>query len=183
MKAIKQDQRLERPEAAGNEDWVWIGDVDDTNFSICRWLQLVFAFHGAARLDGEPFFVQQPQLGAPQGARPRPLTYAQGLKDVRKLWARASSAAAAKLLGLHGLRVSGYNCTKRGVSEEFAVAHGGWRSTAHRRYDRFQLSQVVAMPARIVEQLDEVQPEPMPPPVDARPPVVVSATPGFLIQR
>ena len=88
MKAIKQDQRMERPEAAGNEDWVWIGDVDDQDFSICRWLQLVFAFHGAARLKGEPFFVQQAQAAAPGGARPKPLTYAQALSDVRKLWAR-----------------------------------------------------------------------------------------------
>ena len=31
----------------------------------------------------------------------------------------------------------------RGAGEELTVAHGGWRSLAHRRYDRFQLSEVL----------------------------------------
>ena len=58
MKATKTDQRSERPEAAGNEDWVMIGDVDDPAFSMMRWTQLLFA-HEA----GESGGVSVPQSG------------------------------------------------------------------------------------------------------------------------
>jgi hypothetical protein len=40
LKVIKQDPRMERPEAAGNEDWVYIGDVDDPQFSVFMWLRI-----------------------------------------------------------------------------------------------------------------------------------------------
>ena len=40
LKAIKQDQRMERPEAAGNQDWVVIGRAPDPPFDIFWWLHL-----------------------------------------------------------------------------------------------------------------------------------------------
>ena len=51
--------------------------------------------------------------------------------------------------GLHGLRVTGYNSTKAGLGEDLAVAQGGWKSSAHKRYDRFSLQEVVRIPAVI----------------------------------
>jgi hypothetical protein len=47
--------------------------------------------------------------------------------------------------GLHGLRVQGYNDACAGSSEKLAVAHGGWQSTAHTRYARFALTDVVGL--------------------------------------
>ena len=49
LKVSKQDPRMERPEAAGNEDCVYVGDVDDPDFSVFTWLQRMYAFHGQAR--------------------------------------------------------------------------------------------------------------------------------------
>ena len=76
------------------------------------------------------------------------------LKDVRRLWSKVIGEDGAKAYGLHGLRVASYNAAKRGPEdEELAVAHCGWRSTAHRRYERFgdERSQaVMGLPAAMV---------------------------------
>ena len=53
-------------------------------------------------------------------------------------------------MGLHGLRVLGYNLSKRTNGEEITVAHGGWRSAAHSRYERFRLSDVFSIPSNMV---------------------------------
>ena len=145
LKSIKQDGRMERPEAAGNEDWINIGDVPDSEFSILLWLRRLFSFHGGAREPLSPFFVDRD--------RSRCLTYANAMRDVRELWARASSVSEAAKYGLHSLRVAGYNGAKHGKhGTTLAVAHGGWSSDAHERYDRFQLSDVLDLPRTIVEQ-------------------------------
>eukprot|EP00964_Phaeocystis_antarctica_P024483 scaffold13708_cov72-Phaeocystis_antarctica.AAC.1 len=59
LKGIKQDPRMQRPEAAGNEDWIVIGDVPGSDFSIMFWVQLLFSFHQGARDQDAPFFVDR----------------------------------------------------------------------------------------------------------------------------
>ena len=134
---------MERPEAAGNEDWVYIGDVDDPQFSIFMWLQRLYAMHGAARDAQSPFFL------APD--RVRCLTYGTAVKQFRLLLAKVSDEATAKLYALHSLRVAGWNGARTGPDgEEVAVAHGGWHGGSQRRYDRFDRDSVLSLPAIIV---------------------------------
>ena len=143
LKVIKQDPRMERPEASGNEDWVYIGDVDDREFSTFSWLQRVYAFHGAARSPTEPFFMSADRLHV--------LTYDTAMAQFRRLLARVSDATTSKLYGLHSLRVSGWNGARTGPEgEEVAVAHGGWHGGSQRRYDRFDASSVLGLPAVIL---------------------------------
>ena len=151
LKGIKQDLRMQRPEAAGNNDWIVIGDIPGSEFSILVWTQRLFAFHGQRREPKDAFYVN--------AARTKPYLYSAALKDVRRLLSKVVGDDVAKTYGLHGLRVAGYNAAKRGPEgEELAVAHGGWRSTAHRRYERFgdERSQaVVGLSAAMVATLEE----------------------------
>jgi hypothetical protein len=156
LKGIKQDPRMQRPEAAGNEDWIVIGDVPGSDFSIMFWMQLLFSFHRGARQPDAPFFVDHD--------RTRPYLYSKATADIRALWAKVVGLTEAKTCGLHGLRVSGYDSARRGPGgEELAVAQGAWRSTAHRRYDRFSDDEVRGLPRAIVDQLVEPgAPDPLP---------------------
>ena len=151
LKGIKQDLRMQRPEAAGNEDWITIGDVPGSPFSILVWTQRLFAFHGQARDSKLPFYIDK--------TKKRPYVYSSAMRDIRALWAKVVGAEKAKTYGLHGLRVSGYNAGRKGPGgEELAVAHGAWRSTAHRRYDRFggpDSAEVRGLSSAIVDQLVE----------------------------
>ena len=151
LKGIKQDLRMERPEAAGNEDWVVIGDVPGSDFSILKWTQRLFASHGGPRDEEASFYVDK--------SRRRPYVYNMALADVRALWAKEVGPERAKTCGLHGLRVTGYDSARLGPSgEELAVAHGRWRSTAHRAYARFGgegSEEVRGLAAVIVDQLVE----------------------------
>ena len=143
LKVIKQDPRMERPEAAGNEDWVYIGDADDPQFSVFTWLQRVYAFHGRARPAEEPFFLHPDQRQV--------LTYGTAMAQFRTLLQRVSDGATAALYGLHSLRVSGWNGARTGPDgEEVAVAHGGWHGGSQRRYDRFAVSSVLNLPTVIL---------------------------------
>ena len=66
------------------------------------------------------------------------------------------------LVGLHGARVLGYNQVKHVLGEDLAVAHGLWKSTAHKRYDRFALERVVLIPtavAGLAEPAARVEPD------------------------
>lgn len=148
LKGIKQDPRMQRPEAAGNEDWIVIGDVPGSDFSIMFWVQLLFSFHQGARDQDAPFFVDRD--------RRRPYLYSKATVDIRALWAAVVGQAEADSCGLHGLRVAGYDAARRGPGgEELAVAQGAWRSTAYRRYDRFDEAEVRGLAAAIVDQLVE----------------------------
>ena len=137
LKAIKQDGLIERPEAADQADWIILGDAEH-NFSIIKWIRLLFAHHKGPRDPRTAFFQDKD--------RKRWLTYSNAMRDVRALWARASSEATASLYGLHSLRVAGYNAAKQGKhGVALAVAHGGWMSSAHERYDRFSIDDVIAL--------------------------------------
>ena len=64
---------------------------------------------------------------------------------------------------IHSLRVLGYNLSKRAVGDQLTVAHGGWSSDAHERYERFALAQVLALPRGMLDAGDEA-PDDVPPP-------------------
>jgi len=143
LKVIKQDPRMERPEAAGNEDWVYIGNVDDPQFSIFLWMRRLFQFHGGPRLADSPFFLDENMA--------RVLTYGSALKQFRRLIVRVSDDATSKKYGLHSLRVTGWNGARSGPSgEEVAVAHGGWHGGSQKRYDRFGRDEVLNLPKVIL---------------------------------
>ena len=168
MKGTKTDQKGTRPEAAGNEDWVLIGDAPGTIFSIMFWTQLLFSFHNGARDPTAPFYVDRD--------RRRPYLYGKALTDIRALWARLVGAALAHECALHGLRVAGYDATRR-WNLPLAVAHGGWESQAHRRYERFNVDEVLTLCQRIADQCadgddcDDDVAAPLLPPLPAAPPV------------
>jgi hypothetical protein len=167
MKAQKADPRMERPEAAGNNDWILIGEAEDELFSMLRWTQELFAWHGERRPGDAPFYVDRD--------RTRPYLYGKAMADMRELLARVTTKDEAYSYGLHGLRVSGYDLARR-HNPELAVAQGGWKSSAHERYDRFPLTEVLALPSVIVaavgedntppqiEQVIDEQDSPAPPP-------------------
>ena len=145
LKAIKQDPRIERPEAAGNEDWIYIGDVEGP-FSVLMWLSRFWAFFPAdgtspPRPRDSPFFRDH--------ERERVLTYSHANEDVRALYSRVAPVAEVSTYGLHGLRVEAYN-RARAHDPLLAVAQGGWASSAHKRYARFNVSDVLALPAAMI---------------------------------
>ena len=166
LKGIKQDPRMQRPEAAGNNDWVVIGDVPGSIFSILLWTGRLFALHGGPRDDKSAFYLDK--------SKKRPYIYSSAMVDIRSLWSKVVGAVQSRECGLHGLRVAGYNNARQGPGgEELAVAHGGWKSTAHRRYERFggeRSDEVVGLAKAIVDQLVEpgTQFERVRPPPSAR---------------
>ena len=76
--------------------------------------------------------------------RSRCYTYSCLLTDFK---AACELVGCTASLGPHGLRVLGYNLSMEAHGENLTVAHGGWKSTAHSRYARFALSQVLSIPA------------------------------------
>ena len=51
----------------------------------------------------------------------------------------------------HCIRVLGYNLSKNGNGVDLTVAHGGWMSAAHDRYERFSQSQQLSIPANMLQ--------------------------------
>ena len=149
LKAIKQDPRMQRVEARGDGDWVWIGQSEGV-CDVVMWLQLYFSFFaGIQRRPSAPFF-----LAGDTGPRDleRVLTYSKGMEHVRALWARTPGVTAemSKQCGLHGLRVAGNNGVTRTLGKEVARAQGGWAGEETRsRYDRVDLADVVTIPTAI----------------------------------
>ena len=85
-------------------------------------------------------------------------TYSAGLSDLRH-WLGVVGCEDPSLYGLHGFRVAGYNLSKAGNGEDLTVAHGLWMSSAHTRYERFPMSQYLAIPANMVRvEVPEAQP-------------------------
>jgi hypothetical protein len=149
LKRIKQDQRMERPEAVGNEDWVVIGDVDDAVLSVRTWYRRLVQLHGSVRADDTPFFVDKPNSG-------KSLLYSSAMTQFRRLLGRVMPQKEADSYGLHSLRVEGYYLTKRGKNgEDFAIAHGGWHEGSQKRYDRFTHDEVIANARYMVDQMGD----------------------------
>jgi hypothetical protein len=163
FKVIKQDPRVERPEArVEGGDVVFMGEIKDSMWCPLDALLKLNSKHGGPRDQRSPMFVD---------AMGRPYLYRQGIAEFHE-WQRRVGVAEADLTGLHGLRVSGYNALKATMGEELAVAHGGWRSAAHRRYERFAMSKVVRITRAIAlaEGVDED--EGLNPPRSSQPPAL-----------
>lgn len=114
-------------------------------------------FYDGPREPTAPFFTNKD--------RQRPYTYSAASADLKTKLVRVSPDDTN--FGLHGARVTGYNAAKMGDDEEMAVAQGGWRSSANSRYERFSLSRVLALPARMLGE--PVAPPPAPTTIAARP--------------
>ena len=162
MKSNKTDPRLERPEARGDgsdphaskrggADWLYVGDVPDSILSIFKWYRRLMSFFGGPRDPSSPMFLSRDQV--------RPLTYTGAMGDFHKLLRRVTDDIG---YGLHGLRVLGYNCSKEANGEDLTVAHGGWKSTAHKRYARFPNRLVLGMASRMAGMEDPYDQMPRP---------------------
>ena len=55
----------------------------------------------------------------------------------------------ANRLGLHGLRVLGYNAGKAAMGEEVAALQGGWFSECHLTYSRETLNKILGMASKM----------------------------------
>ena len=164
FKKIKQDARVERPEASGSGDWATVGSVDDPLFDICTWYILLCSFYPPPlRREDEPFFLDPRRFhDGTRGAAPV-------MRDAQDAWTYSQAQAASYALqrrvgvaageefGFHGLRVEGYNLSKKGNGEDLTVAHGLWKSSSHKRYDRFGLQQVIDIPRRMLRMRDDVE--------------------------
>ena len=131
---IKQDQRMERPEAAGNEDWSILGPIPGSKF--CP-VQAAIRFN---RLKG----VQAPDT--PLFLDPADMSTSWTYDTVlRRYHGRQDDFGIPEeeQSGLHGGRIQGYNGVKACMGEDLAVAHGHWKSSAHKRYTRFKASDVI----------------------------------------
>lgn len=155
FKAIKQDPRVERPQArhadpnlpagfdvggvADSKDWVPLGDVPGVpHFSVAMFFKRFVRLLGRAREDDEPMFLSQDQM--------RPYTYRALCSEFK---AACVAHGGSERDAPHGLRVAGYYDSKRGNGVDLTVVHGGWseNSDAHSRYDRFPHSDVLGVPA------------------------------------
>ena len=142
MKGTKPDPRRERPEAAGNDDWSYLGEIPGSKWCPVLWLTRLLAFHGA-RDTAAPFFLARDRV--------RPYTYGCGASDF-KVHQQGVGVVEENLTGPHGLRVLGWNRIKDSLGAGLAQAHGGWRSKSGcRRYDRFSMGQVYNIPAAIAD--------------------------------
>ena len=166
---IKQDQRVERPEARTEEgDWVYISDLPGTVFSVFTWFSR-FSGHLGTRPDREaPFFVDPDY-------RSRPWLYRQALAAFQA----ALTGLGFPSAGLHGLRVAGYNGTRAVLGQEIAVAQGGWQSGAHNRYWRCSMASILDIPSAIIGALGTGQPAVAPDPDPER----VARVPGQRVVR
>ena len=149
FKGIKQDPRIERPSArtavnwlpfepesdGRGRDWVPLGDVgEDSIFSVARWYKAFARAVGRQRSPDEPMFLARDME--------RPYTYGCLLSDFKKRVDAVGGKGTP-----HGLRALGYNLSKRGNGVDLTVAHGGWFSEAHSRYERFEQRAVLGIPA------------------------------------
>ena len=101
MKANKVDPRVERPEAAGG-DWVFVGDVPDSVFSVVTWFTQLNRMQGERRPDA-PFFLDA------DGRRAYLYLYKHAVANMRALLGRVlvgSKPLDASVYAGHGLRVA-----------------------------------------------------------------------------
>ena len=154
FKKIKQDPRKERPSMGGplelpfeddsegvGHDWVPIGDLpDEPLFSVSAWYMAFVRAVGRKRAKSDPMFLAKDGV--------RWYTYSCLRTD---LFERLSALGLDNTLTPHCIRVLGYNLSKRGNGVEITVAHGGWMSEAHDRYERFSNRQLVGIPAGMLQ--------------------------------
>jgi hypothetical protein len=160
FKAIKQDRRIERPEARGDHrlevarggaakggnDLSYIGDAPGHELSPFKWYAALMRFYGP-RDEMSPFFMAKD--------RTRPYTYSAAQKDLKVMLARVSPDDTD--FGFHGVRVEGWNRSSAD-NAELAEAHGGWKPGNASRYSRFQLEDVFNIFPRMIKAPEPVAP-------------------------
>ena len=120
-----------------------MGDVPGSVFSIFLWFRRFMSFFSQGR-DPQDYMFLDPD-------RTRPLTY-------RVLTGQFKAALVAvgyegPPVGLHGIRVEGYNNNKSANGEDIAAVQGLWmgpKAGGHGRYNRFSMVQVSNIPARML---------------------------------
>ena len=126
-------------------------------FSIRFWLLKIWkCWDSSRRTDPDaPFFLD--------ADRQRAWRYKDALDAFRAGLMRCVSADQAAKYGLHSLRVAGWQTGKQGPKgSALAVVQGGWADGASAgRYDRFHLSDVVAL-AQFQAGLRDAPPSPAP---------------------
>lgn len=152
FRKIKQDPRVERPEARGDGDWAFIGDLDIPGLGVLEWYRLLQQFHGPRPGKEGPMFVDPNDMT-------RALIYGQ-LSDQFKEMQLRVGVPAEEVTGIHGLRVAGYDGTRGPLGEELAQVQGMWKSRAHTRYARFAMSSVAMIPQAIMGMLAASEPTP-----------------------
>ena len=160
FRGIKQDRLEERPQAQGDGDWSTIGEIPGSEMCFVTWLVRLNAFHGP-RDPKSPMFVSRDRV--------RPLLYAAALNGFKELQIRVG-VSPDNVTKFHGLRILGYNRSKKAVGEALTVEHGRWMSSAHDRYSRFSMAEVASIPAGIVGIPLLPAVVPVPPAADARQP-------------
>ena len=148
FKAIKQDPRIERPQARALEagdrgrgsDWAYVGDVPGSVFSPFMWYRRLMGFYvNGGRQPTDPFFMAEDRV--------RPYTYGCASTDLKASLRRVGYDDNR---GLHGLRVEGYNASKAANGEELTAAHGGWVMGSQLRYTRFSVTQIAGIARNMV---------------------------------
>ena len=170
FKGIKQDPRIERPQARGDDpvpgdarmggsDIVYVGDTpNEPDFSIFRWYRLYMSHFPNGREPHVPMFLSRDMT--------RPLLYSGAMADFRRVLASVSEDTN---YALHSIRVLGYNSSHRTNGEDLTVAHGGWQSTAHMRYRRFTMTEVGGIAAAMVGDENPYAEPPCPRPIVRNP--------------
>ena len=95
--------------------------------------------------------------------RRRPLTYRVLLAQFKAALERVGYDGPP--LGLHGVRVEGYNLSKAANGEDLTAVHGLWmgpKAGGHGRYNRFDLLDVANIPTRMMDEEDVYAPNPRP---------------------
>ena len=142
LRVIKQNPRAERPEAHGDGDWVIVGDLPGTEYSIITWYLRCQQFIGRRTDMTASLFLDDDMS--------RPWLYRKALAFFHSTQ-RACGMAENELVGFAGCRVAGWNGTKDKLGKDMAQAQGGWMSNACNRYSRFALTNIVHIPAAIME--------------------------------
>ena len=107
FRAIKQDPRVERPEARADRgdgvvgDWSCLGEVDVDKWNPIWWYRAVVRRWSGRRARDAPMFLDE--------AMQNPLTYGKALRWFYGLQ-RVVGVADEDLAGLHGLRVEALRC-------------------------------------------------------------------------
>ena len=138
---IKQDKRSKRAKRDPDKrEWKPVGEVTGI-LSMLFWYELYLTFVPPDRPPDSPFFVREDGRHA---------VYQELLDGFRAAMCRVPgiSKAYAFKLGLHGLRVLGYNCWRAASGEDVAALQGGWGSEAHRSYGRDTLASLLTVPQR-----------------------------------
>ncbi len=146
FRVIKQDPRIERPEAQGDGDWSFVADAPGEPYSILHWYRSLMRLMGKRHDREGPMFIES------QGSE-QALTYPMALEAFKRLQ-RDVGVLEEDLAGLHGLRVEGYNGTEAAFGEDIAEAHGLWKSRTHKRYKRWMLATIARIPRAIMGQDD-----------------------------